>query len=139
MNEFLNLAMSGLVPGAIYSIMASGIVLTYQTSGIFNFAHGAVAFVTAPPIALNVQVGLLLGDQAAPRLPMDRVIAWELELYGSHGMAAHEYPAMLELIAAGVLRPEQLVGRVVRLDEAPDALAAMGGPVGSTGMTIVVP
>ena len=33
--------------GAIYSIMASGIVLTYQTSGIFNFAHGAVAFSTA--------------------------------------------------------------------------------------------
>ncbi|NMM16517.1 MAG: zinc-dependent alcohol dehydrogenase family protein [Cellulomonas sp.] len=87
----------------------------------------------------HVQVGLLLGDQAAPRLPMDRVIAWELELYGSHGMAAHEYPAMLELIASGVLRPEQLVGRVVRLDEAPDALAAMGGPVGSTGMTVVVP
>ena len=86
-----------------------------------------------------MQVGLLLGDQAAPRLPMDRVIAWELELYGSHGMAAHEYPAMLELIDAGVLRPEQLVGRVVRLDDAPDALAAMGGPVGSTGMTIVVP
>ena len=47
MNEFLNLAMSGLVTGAIYSIMASGLVLTYQTSGIFNFAHGAVAFTTA--------------------------------------------------------------------------------------------
>src|SRR5450759_4384685 len=27
--------------------MASGVVLTYQTSGIFNFAHGAVAFATA--------------------------------------------------------------------------------------------
>src|SRR5271169_370080 len=27
--------------------MASGLVLTYETSGIFNFAHGAVAFVTA--------------------------------------------------------------------------------------------
>ena len=33
--------------GAIYSIMASGLVLTYSTSGIFNFAHGAVAFATA--------------------------------------------------------------------------------------------
>jgi branched-subunit amino acid ABC-type transport system permease component/ABC-type branched-subunit amino acid transport system ATPase component len=46
-NEFLNLVISGLVTGAIYSIMASGIVLTYQTSGIFNFSHGAVAFVCA--------------------------------------------------------------------------------------------
>ncbi|MDQ1459448.1 MAG: hypothetical protein QOI08_932 [Actinomycetota bacterium] len=47
MNEFLNLAMSGLVTGAIYSIMASGLVLTYTTSGIFNFAHGAIAFAVA--------------------------------------------------------------------------------------------
>ena len=38
---------SGAVSGAIYSIMASGLVLTYQTSGIFNFAHGAVAFATS--------------------------------------------------------------------------------------------
>ena len=46
-NKFLNLIISGSVTGAIYSIMASGLVLTYQTSGIFNFAHGAVAFTTA--------------------------------------------------------------------------------------------
>jgi ABC-type branched-subunit amino acid transport system ATPase component/branched-subunit amino acid ABC-type transport system permease component len=44
---FLNLVISGIVTGAIYSIMASGLVLTYQTSGIFNFAHGAIAFATA--------------------------------------------------------------------------------------------
>src|SRR6266568_4568582 len=47
MNEFWNLVLSGIVTGAIYSIMASGLVLTYQTSGIFNFAHGAIAFATA--------------------------------------------------------------------------------------------
>ena len=47
MDKFLNLIVSGLVTGAIYSIMASGLVLTYTTSGIFNFAHGAVAFATA--------------------------------------------------------------------------------------------
>jgi ABC-type branched-subunit amino acid transport system ATPase component/branched-subunit amino acid ABC-type transport system permease component len=42
-----NLVLSGAVTGAIYSIMASGLVLTFQTSGIFNFAHGAIAFTTA--------------------------------------------------------------------------------------------
>jgi ABC-type branched-subunit amino acid transport system ATPase component/branched-subunit amino acid ABC-type transport system permease component len=45
--KFLNLVLSGSVTGAIYSIMASGLVLTYTTSGIFNFAHGAVAFSVA--------------------------------------------------------------------------------------------
>jgi ABC-type branched-subunit amino acid transport system ATPase component/branched-subunit amino acid ABC-type transport system permease component len=47
LEKLLNLVISGAVAGAIYSIMAAGLVLTYQTSGIFNFAQGAVAFVTA--------------------------------------------------------------------------------------------
>jgi branched-subunit amino acid ABC-type transport system permease component len=47
LEKFLNLVISGAVSGAIYSVMASGLVLTYQSSGIFNFAHGAVAFATA--------------------------------------------------------------------------------------------
>jgi ABC-type branched-subunit amino acid transport system ATPase component/branched-subunit amino acid ABC-type transport system permease component len=46
-DKFLNLLLSGAVSGGIYAVMAAGLVLTYQTSGIFNFAHGAVAFVTA--------------------------------------------------------------------------------------------
>ena len=87
----------------------------------------------------HVQVGLLLGAQARPPLPMDRVVGWELELYGSHGMAARAYPAMLARIASGDLRPDLLVGTVITLDEAPGALIALGGPSSSAGMTIIVP
>ena len=87
----------------------------------------------------HVQVGLLLADQARTPLPMDRVVGWELELYGSHGMAAHEYPAMLARVASGELRPDLLVGRTIGLDEAGAALAAMGGAAGGAGMTVVVP
>jgi branched-subunit amino acid ABC-type transport system permease component/ABC-type branched-subunit amino acid transport system ATPase component len=59
MTEFLNLVLSGLVTGAIYSVLASGLVLTYTTSGIFNFAHGAIAFTTAYLYyQLNTGVGL---------------------------------------------------------------------------------
>ena len=47
MSVFWNIVISGAVSGAIYSMMASALVLTYQTSGIFNFAQGAVAFVSA--------------------------------------------------------------------------------------------
>jgi branched-subunit amino acid ABC-type transport system permease component/ABC-type branched-subunit amino acid transport system ATPase component len=46
-NKFLDLVLTGAVTGAIYSIMASGLVLTYRTSGIFNFSQGAVAFIVA--------------------------------------------------------------------------------------------
>ena len=47
MDKFLVLLISGGVSGAIYSLVAAGLVLTYSTSGVFNFAHGAVAFATA--------------------------------------------------------------------------------------------
>ena len=47
MEKFIALFISGAVSGAIYSLIAAGLVLTYSTSGIFNFAHGAVAFTTA--------------------------------------------------------------------------------------------
>ena len=47
MDKFLALLISGGVSGAIYSLIAAGLVITYSTSGVFNFAHGAVAFATA--------------------------------------------------------------------------------------------
>ncbi|MDQ3359238.1 MAG: zinc-dependent alcohol dehydrogenase family protein [Actinomycetota bacterium] len=85
----------------------------------------------------HVQVGLLLGASSTPPIPMDRVIAHELEIYGSHGMAAQEYPAMLDLIAGGVLRPDRLVGRVIGLAEAGRALATMDSAPATGGMTVV--
>jgi alcohol dehydrogenase len=83
----------------------------------------------------HVQVGLL---PQAPEVPMSRVIGLELELLGSHGMAAHAYPRMLELVRAGVLRPDLLVTSTITLDAAPAALAAMGTAPGS-GVTVIEP
>ncbi len=73
----------------------------------------------------HVQVGLLLGDQSRSSLPMDAVIAKELEIYGSHGMAAHTYPDMLGMIEAGLLQPEKLIGQHLTLEESIDALVNM--------------
>ncbi|MBO3094376.1 alcohol dehydrogenase catalytic domain-containing protein [Cellulomonas dongxiuzhuiae] len=86
----------------------------------------------------HVQVGLLLGDDARTALPMDRVLAWELSVHGSHGMAAHEYPAMLAAIARGRLVPSTLVGRTIGLGDAPAALASLPSAA-TAGMTVVVP
>jgi alcohol dehydrogenase len=85
----------------------------------------------------HVQVGLLLGSASTPPIPMDRVIAHELEIHGSHGMAAHEYAPMLALITEGRLRPDLLVGQVLPLDQAGEALAAMDRPATSSGMTVI--
>jgi alcohol dehydrogenase len=84
----------------------------------------------------HVQVGLLLADQRHPPLPMDRVIAYELQILGSHGMQAHRYDAMLGLIEAGRLRPDLLVGKRITLDEAPAALADLDSFRGA-GVTVI--
>ena len=47
MDLFLTYTLVGLVMGAVYAIAASGLVLTYTTSGVFNFAHGAQAMLSA--------------------------------------------------------------------------------------------
>ncbi|MER6560991.1 zinc-dependent alcohol dehydrogenase family protein [Streptomyces sp. NPDC001027] len=86
----------------------------------------------------HVQVGLLPSADGMTSVPLARAVALELEILGSHGMAAHAYPELLELVRSGVLRPDLLVTSTIPLDAAPAALAALGASPGA-GMTVVEP
>jgi threonine dehydrogenase-like Zn-dependent dehydrogenase len=110
-------------------------------------AHVSIDALGAPAIAANsvrclrrrgrhIQVGLLLGPSSTPPVPMGLVIARELEIYGSHGMAARDYPAMMAMIATGTLPLDALIGRVIGLADIGQALAAMDRPVSAPGMTV---
>jgi branched-chain amino acid transport system permease protein len=46
-NEFISFLVVGIVTGSIYAVTASGLVVTYNATGIFNFAHGAVGMFLA--------------------------------------------------------------------------------------------
>lgn len=72
MQQFLSFTASGLTSASVYAIVASGLVLTFATTGTFNFAHGALAMVGAftywqlqvawgwpVPVALAVTVGVV--------------------------------------------------------------------------------
>jgi alcohol dehydrogenase len=86
----------------------------------------------------HIQVGLMVGDDARPAVPMDLVISRELEIRGSHGMAAHDYREMLARVTDGSLQPGRLVGRTIGLERAPAALVAMDEPQAVGGMTVIV-
>jgi len=73
----------------------------------------------------HIQVGLMTGDHKHPKVPMDMVLANELEIIGSHGMQAHKYPEMLQMISDGILHPEKLLERTISLEEATLALPNM--------------
>ncbi|MCU1451548.1 MAG: inner-rane translocator [Acidimicrobiales bacterium] len=47
MTFWLSLILAGIGTGCIYSLAGMGIVLTYKATGIFNFAHGAIAMFVA--------------------------------------------------------------------------------------------
>ena len=78
------------------------------------------------PQGRHVQVGLMLGAHADPPVPMGLVIAKELQVMGSHGMQAHRYGAMLDLILTGRLQPSRLIDRTIPLTAAP-AVARRNG------------
>lgn len=84
----------------------------------------------------HVQVGLMLGDHARAPIPMDKVIAYELEILGSHGMQAFRYKALMDMLEQGKLAPQRLIGKRIALDEAPAALMAMDRFEG-TGISVV--
>jgi branched-chain amino acid transport system permease protein len=88
MQEFLQFLVIGVVAGAIYFVAASGLVVTYATSGVFNFAHGALGMVAAfsywslhvalgwpavPALLVVVFVGGPLGGALLERFLMRRL------------------------------------------------------------------
>ena len=88
------------------------------------------------PRGKHIQVGLMLGDHAAPSVPMPKIVGQEIELLGSHGMPAHRYGAMLDMVESGKLNPARLVGDKISLEQAPDALMNMD-KFQSVGVTVI--
>jgi len=84
----------------------------------------------------HIQVGLMTGDHQHPKIPMDRVLADELQVIGSHGMQAFRYKEMLAMITHGKLMPEKLVGELISLEDSLDALAELD-QFSNIGVTVI--
>ena len=84
----------------------------------------------------HIQVGLMVADHRHSEVPMDKIIANELEILGSHGMQAHRYTELLAMIKAGKLSPEKLIGRKISLEESLEELVNMNH-FNATGITVI--
>lgn len=120
----VNAATAGDVVARVRDLTGGGAHLSIDALGSPATCFDSVACLRKR--GRHVQVGLLLAEERHPAVPMDAVIANELEILGSHGMQAHRYPEMLAMIRAGTLRPEKLVGRTVSLEQSLDELVGMG-------------
>ena len=119
---------------AVHELSNGGVELSLDALG--SGATAANSIKSLRKRGRHVQVGLLAGSEFQPRLPMELVIGRELELYGSHGLAAADYQPLLNLILEGKLPLSSMVKRRISLAEAPAALAAMGS-FGEPGITVI--
>ncbi|MBP1300320.1 MULTISPECIES: alcohol dehydrogenase catalytic domain-containing protein [unclassified Curtobacterium] len=130
------LPMGDDVAATVHGVTGGGAHVSVDAYG--SRATSLAAVGSLRPRGRHVQVGLLLDDEAVPVIPMGRVIADELELLGSHGIAVGEYAAMLDDVVAGRLRPAESIGRTIGFGDLPDALEAMDRPATGSGMTVAV-
>jgi len=117
---------------AVRQTTGGGPHLSFDAAG--NPAALAASVESLRPRGRHVQIGLLPANQTT--VPMGAVIGRELEILGSHGMQAHRYPEMLEMILDGRLKPEGLITRTISLSEVPEALPRMG-EAHEPGVTVV--
>lgn len=122
------------VPEAVIEITKGGAHVSLDALGHPTTCFNSIQ--NLRPRGKHVQVGLMLGDHTTPAVPMAKVIGKELEILGSHGMQAHRYGAMLDMVENGKLDPAKLVGDQISLDEAPEALMNMD-KFQSVGATVV--
>ena len=82
----------------------------------------------------HVQAGLL--SARATALPVATIIMKELEVLGTKGMSARQYPALMELIARTGMDLGLLVSRTMALDDLPEAFETMAD-FGASGVAVV--
>ena len=122
------------VPEAVVEVTGGGAHLSIDALGSVGTCVDAIRSLRRR--GRHVQVGLMAGEHADPPLPMGRVIGYELEILGSHGMQAHRFPAVFGMMATGRLDPGRLIKRRIGLAESIEALVRMDR-FESSGVTII--
>ncbi|WP_370415801.1 ATP-binding cassette domain-containing protein [Streptomyces fradiae] len=118
MGDLLGFVLSGLVSGALYALLATGLVLSSAASGLFNFAHGATAYLCAlafyelhSGLSLPaVPTALLLVLFVAPGLgwALDRLMFRKLARVGETAQITATIGLLVALPAAGLWAVELL-------------------------------
>lgn len=127
---------SGLDEAAVLARIAEAAPAGVQVSveALGRESTMRLSLLALAPMGRQVQIGLFSSE---PTLPLPRIISQELSLHGSHGMPASDYSELLDLVASGALRPQDLIEHRIGLDEAPAALAALASGDRSTGVTVI--
>jgi alcohol dehydrogenase len=130
----VNARQSADVVAEVRAISGGGAALSIDALGSHETCRNSI--LSLHKRGRHVQLGLLSGAEANPPIPMAAVIANELEIIGSHGMQAHQFPPMLDMIVAGKIQPQRMLGKVVSLEEGIQELMDLNSFKG-LGVTVI--
>lgn len=120
---FVNAKNTSDVAAAIQELSKGGVHVSVDALGSKVTCYNSIGSLRKR--GKHIQIGLLAGPETNPPIPMHLVIAKELEILGSHGMQAHAYPELMQLILDGKMNPEKLIGRRINLEDAIETLMRM--------------
>jgi alcohol dehydrogenase len=123
------------VAEAVVEVTGGGAHASIDAIGLAATADASI--MSLRPRGRHIQVGLMTGSDARAPIAFDRIIAWELDVLGSHGMSAADYPALLQMVVDGRVPIGRLVSRSVSLEAGVDALVGLGEPGSNPGITII--
>jgi len=135
-----NIALNALtikdIPLAIKALTKGGVAVSVDALGSSITCVNSI--LSLRKRGKHIQIGLMTDSHATPPIPMGTVIANELEILGSHGMQAHQYPAMLDLIFTKNIPLEKMIGQHMDLASGAKALMAMN-QFKNTGVMVINP
>jgi len=122
------------VPAAIKELTKGGAHVSIDALGSTATCRNSI--LSLRTMGRHVQVGLMKAEHAEPAIPMGPVVSKELEILGSHGMSPKNYPELFRMIETGVVRPGDLIGEELTLEQGADLLTRMDSFPG-TGVSVI--
>jgi alcohol dehydrogenase len=120
---------------AVREVTGGGAHVSIDGLGITTTIHNSLR--SLRKLGRHVQIGQPLGKHAAPPIPLlETVYARQISIFGTRGIAASRFSALLGMIAGGRLDPARMITKRIALSEAGAALKAMDGYTGA-GVTVI--
>ncbi|MBM4763343.1 alcohol dehydrogenase catalytic domain-containing protein [Bacillus sp. B15-48] len=123
------------VPEAVREITKGGAHVSIDALGITATSQAAV--LSLRKRGRHLQLGMTSDkEQGFIPMPIDMIVAMELNILGSYGSPAFRYNDMLQMVANGILKPKELVTQTINIHEVNSVMEAMT-TFDTTGLTIL--
>ena len=111
------------VPMAIKDIHERGVQVSIDALGNTKIIRNSIESLAKR--GKHIQIGLLEQGSTNVDIPMEKIIANELKIIGSHGMQAHRYPQIFKMWNEGLIDPGMMITDVVNLEDGINILTEM--------------